>query len=194
MTRRRTPAPLGPDAFGRRRGGRIEGPGGYRPDPPLVADRLVGLRPEFIPDARPLIAVSRVWRGDCSPSRWFGDPPMPAGRECQLCPTILSRWNPDPICGPCQREARAIYPPLEFDVPSVVYYGQQGERIKIGTSTQVDERCRELKVTLLATEPGSYAEEAERHKRFAHLRIKGEWFRPGPDLLAHIATLTEVAA
>jgi hypothetical protein len=28
--------------------------------------------------------------------------------------------------------------------------------------------------------------EAELHQRFRHLHVRGEWFRPGPDLLAFI--------
>ena len=40
-------------------------------------------------------------------------------------------------------------------------------------------------LTVLAVLPGA-DREAELHQRFRHLNVRGEWFRPGPDLLAFV--------
>jgi hypothetical protein len=65
-----------------------------------------------------------------------------------------------------------------------------GGPIKIGTSTKVESRHRELEcwygceLEILATMEGGKKEEKEIHRRFHHLRIgKTEQFRPGPDLM-----------
>lgn len=76
----------------------------------------------------------------------------------------------------------------------VVYYLAFNGLIKIGTSTNVKSRISSLPHDeLLATEPGSYELEKQRHRQFHHLRYKGEWFNPGPELQAHITQLKENA-
>ncbi len=40
---------------------------------------------------------------------------------------------------------------------------------------------------LLGWMPGEWTDEAPVHRRFAHLLVRGEWYRPGPDLLAFLA-------
>lgn len=75
---------------------------------------------------------------------------------------------------------------------AVVYYVQIGEHIKIGCTVNLKSRMAAYPPTrrLLATEPGYEAEEAQRHTEFAEYRDMGrEWFRPGPDLVAHINKL-----
>lgn len=116
-------------------------------------------------------------------------PPAPTGRICALCPAVLSKWNDSPVCGPCQREARAIYPPLEVPEPMVVYYAEGDGLIKIGVTRNVVERLTCLRLRLLASEPGDFAVEAERHKTFAAHRAHGEWFHPAPELVEHIERL-----
>jgi len=74
----------------------------------------------------------------------------------------------------------------------VVYYVQIGEHIKIGYTSRLRLRMNAYPATrrLLATEPGTYADEAARHHQFRHLLAAGnEWFRPGPDLMDHINDL-----
>lgn len=45
---------------------------------------------------------------------------------------------------------------------------------------------------LLATEPGHYDVEHERHRQFAaDLIERNEWFRPSADLIAHINSLRD---
>lgn len=74
-----------------------------------------------------------------------------------------------------------------------VYFIQDGHgRLKIGYSNDPAERLRSLQtahgaeLTLLGSIPGTIATERELHKRFADLRLTGEWFRAGDDLLAHV--------
>jgi len=74
--------------------------------------------------------------------------------------------------------------------PGEVYFVRFGDRIKIGFSTNVKTRMKAVPHdAILATMPGTPAVESRMHKRFAHLRITGEWFRPGPDLMAFIDSL-----
>ena len=67
-------------------------------------------------------------------------------------------------------------------------------RVKIGTALDIARRLGELRygvpdLVLLAHVPGGRAEEAELHRRFAPLRVAGEWFRLEADLLDHVRTL-----
>jgi len=74
----------------------------------------------------------------------------------------------------------------------VVYYIRVGKYIKIGTTRNVDQRLKQYPPgsKLLVTEPGSYTREAERHEQFAdYLAERNEWFRPAPELMAHIKNL-----
>lgn len=75
---------------------------------------------------------------------------------------------------------------------SVTYLvqGEHGGPIKIGLSnpTGLGSRLASLqtgypyRLVVVRLEEGNY--EAELHHRFAHLRLHGEWFSPGEDLLA----------
>jgi len=47
---------------------------------------------------------------------------------------------------------------------------------------------------LMATEPGWYDREEQRHLQFAHLRTHGEWFRLEGELREHIDELKSQAA
>jgi hypothetical protein len=76
-----------------------------------------------------------------------------------------------------------------------VYFAQVGEDgpIKIGYSFNVYSRQSNLRtaspfeIRWLGDVPGSPAEERALHAQFAHLRIRGEWFEPAPELLECIA-------
>lgn len=76
----------------------------------------------------------------------------------------------------------------------VVYFVQSGEggHIKIGTASDFPKRLQALqtgnpeRLTVLGTLPGSLSEEADIHDQFSHLRARGEWFRPEPELLDYI--------
>lgn len=75
---------------------------------------------------------------------------------------------------------------------SVVYYIENAGLVKIGTSYQVEQRAYAIGGKVLATEPGSYGLERERHHQFADSRVgRTEWFQPTPALRQHIAALLE---
>lgn len=75
-----------------------------------------------------------------------------------------------------------------------VYYAQAEDAlIKIGISANVPQRAYALKARVLAVEPGTYMVEKARHKAFDADRVRGEWFRPSEQLMAHIAALAPAA-
>lgn len=67
--------------------------------------------------------------------------------------------------------------------------------VKIGFAQNPQPRLVKMQVDsptrliLLAVEPGARATEDERHKQFAELRVRGEWFRYEAPLPGFIATL-----
>lgn len=67
--------------------------------------------------------------------------------------------------------------------------------IKIGITHDVAARLRTLQVgspyelTLLATVDGTVADEAALHLRLARDRMRGEWFRPTPEVIAVVGLL-----
>lgn len=75
-----------------------------------------------------------------------------------------------------------------------IYFVQEGgtDAIKIGTSKHVRGRMIALgsasphALTVLATMEGSHRVEALLHFLFSHARIRGEWFRPVPELTEYI--------
>lgn len=76
-----------------------------------------------------------------------------------------------------------------------VYFIRQGSDgpIKIGFTTDSHARIASMQtsnpiaLTLLLEVPGDEELEQRLHEEFSHLRIRGEWFEPGADLLAFIA-------
>ncbi|AWL39680.1 MULTISPECIES: GIY-YIG nuclease family protein [unclassified Streptomyces] len=79
--------------------------------------------------------------------------------------------------------------PAEGKHEAVVYYVRRGALIKIGTTTELRRRMREiLPEELLALEPGSIGIENQRHHQFSALRVPGqrEWFHAGPVLQEHV--------
>lgn len=79
---------------------------------------------------------------------------------------------------------------------ATVYYLQRASDslIKIGFSTVPRVRIVNLRrehgpSEVLATHKGGRDAERVQHRRFDHLRVTGEWFRPEPELLAHIGRI-----
>lgn len=78
---------------------------------------------------------------------------------------------------------------------SVVYFIRSPTAVKIGMAKDANRRLTVLQTShpeelaLVATVPGGRELEAEYHARFAEHRVRGEWFAPHPDLLAHIEAL-----
>lgn len=95
------------------------------------------------------------------------------------------------------RESIAVCSTSEPWVDSVYFIGGDDTPIKIGFSSAPTLRLEALqtghwvKLSILATSPGTLATEAEYHNRFAEHRLHGEWFARSPTLLAEIARLNE---
>lgn len=77
-----------------------------------------------------------------------------------------------------------------------VYFVEASGLIKIGTTTNVTRRMFDIssmvpggQTKLLHYVKGGYAIEGEYHRKFARLRVNGEWFRSDPPLLEFIEGL-----
>ena len=83
---------------------------------------------------------------------------------------------------------------------ALVYFLARDGLVKIGTSMSLPGRARDIgkgssmicgmtvgPVRILATMPGDRRHEDFLHRRFAHLRVDGEWFLPGDDLCQFMA-------
>ena len=82
----------------------------------------------------------------------------------------------------------------------MIYFIQSGEKgpIKIGFARDPEKRLRHLQganpceLALLKAVHGDVGGEKRLHAQFAHLRIRGEWFEPGDDLLDYITAVVSV--
>lgn len=78
------------------------------------------------------------------------------------------------------------------DVHGVTYFIRAGDAIKIGSAAHFKRRLHALQTAhekpleVLAVVPASLADEFRTHQLFAHLRIRGEWFRADQELLHFI--------
>lgn len=94
----------------------------------------------------------------------------------------------------------AALPPSARATPTSIYFVQTGvyddDPVKIGMADSVSARLAQLQtgspwpLRLLGVVPGGAVEERDLHRRFAHLRLRGEWFEGAPELLAAIAEMT----
>lgn len=96
------------------------------------------------------------------------------------------------------RHAKHMPAPEYHHVPAptgeCVYYARLGNRVKIGTTTDLYARMEAIQPEeLLVTEPGGHGLEHMRHLEFAHLRTHREWFRHQGLLVTHINWLKESA-
>lgn len=72
----------------------------------------------------------------------------------------------------------------------VVYYMRLGNRAKIGTSRNLKARISVIQPEdCMGYEMGDRKLERKRHAQFAHLRVSGEWFMIGSDLVRHVNSL-----
>lgn len=73
-----------------------------------------------------------------------------------------------------------------------IYFVEAHGYIKIGFTRDLDRRVSVLDqvfpepIILLHHIPGTTRTEMELHRKFAHLRVRGEWFRKAPDLMDYI--------
>ena len=78
-----------------------------------------------------------------------------------------------------------------------IYFVKAGPFIKIGFATDVDKRAKSLAtacpypIEVIHTQLGSIKDESELHRRFAHLRAQGEWFRHEAELADFISEKTD---
>lgn len=151
---------------------------------------------------------------------WVGDQVLQRVR-CQTCMTlnlVYDRLTKIMMCNECgavsmlegtpdwtttdvdqrhlgTREPNPAYP-VDLTRPrtDVVYYIRFGDRIKIGTSTNLPNRLGSLPYDeLLAIEPGNVEREHSRHAQFRAHRVVGqqEWFHVTPEILGHASALRE---
>ena len=73
-----------------------------------------------------------------------------------------------------------------------VYFLDDGDFIKIGWAVDPETRWRDLQTgsarhhQLLGSTPGTLLDERNLHRKFAHLKHRGEWFKKEPELLSFI--------
>lgn len=108
-----------------------------------------------------------------------------------------------PHCSPECRAAARDEAQRESPVIHYVYFAQRDSdgAIKIGKTSSKGKGCKErivrlcqlpvratslLEIPVGEKEIDAYRKEFAFHRQFAHLRVEGEWFQPGPDLLAFI--------
>lgn len=94
--------------------------------------------------------------------------------------------------------SQEMAPLLRRTRPGVVYFATCDVPlypIKIGFAVNLRERIQDLQVAMpwrlkvLGIKRGDPDTERALHRQFASLRLLGEWFARGPDLLDHIKTL-----
>jgi hypothetical protein len=83
--------------------------------------------------------------------------------------------------------------PKVRDEEGSVYFIDGGEHIKIGFTRSLASRLKKMGTDvpggpkILLIQPGSFKTEKVVHRQFAADRVRGEWFRKSPTLLAFIA-------
>jgi hypothetical protein len=105
--------------------------------------------------------------------------------------------NKDRTCSPSDAElTQARSPDVPFDPGwGYTYFVRNGEAIKIGHTALPKARMMDLQIAspeplnILAIVSNTIIKEADAHRKFAHLRIRGEWFRAESELLEFIATV-----
>jgi hypothetical protein len=147
--------------------------------------------------AHVLICHERERYGDLWLASAFGPANAPKIKPALVAFNIIATEGGD--WWPVVRPRRGGDGPVREKEPAVpvVYFIQSGDDgpIKIGFTTRLDSRVRALQTShgtrlrVLATTPGTPADEASLHRRFAGLRKHGEWFEPGRDLVDHIEEL-----
>jgi hypothetical protein len=72
-----------------------------------------------------------------------------------------------------------------------VYFVRLGDRVKIGFSAHLRKRMEVIPhEEFLGRIPGTMRDEKNLHRRFAHLRTTGEWFKADDELLTFIENAT----
>lgn len=119
-------------------------------------------------------------------------------------PSVCRLWvgtdlSPDDslqIAGKCQSMQREMHEWLQPPLGNQgVYFLDDGEAIKIGFTDNLAGRLSNLRaatarpLTPVAIIAGPRDDEKKFHQKFAHLRLRGEWFRREPELLDFIESV-----
>lgn len=118
---------------------------------------------------------------------WSGIAPTVEDREqiakrCRQFHEELERW----LIDPGMRRDPA------YHGKGRVYFMADGEEVKIGFSIHPPKRMAQIQLSrtgelkILLAIPGTPDDEQQMHDRFAHLRIRGEWFRMTDELKGFI--------
>lgn len=151
----------------RRRGPRWEARWRARTD---IAER--GFKPAVVP----------MWRSDGLPDEARKAEII---RACERLQAEMHYWSKDP-----EGFARKI-------PRGRIYFITQGLAVKIGFSEDPAIRLMNLQsatyleLVLATTVPGTIEDERELHRRFAHLKIRNEWFRIDDEIRALIEASTQ---
>ena len=80
---------------------------------------------------------------------------------------------------------------------NVIYFIRAGEHgIKIGYTYELEKRLKciqqhcPIKLEVICTMKGSALIEKELHRKFSHLKIHGEWFKPHMEIFDYISTIS----
>lgn len=106
---------------------------------------------------------------------------------------IPRRDTPPKICPKCKSDK------WDLGENQIIYFIQAGEdgAIKIGLTSNILTRIisfrthQEKALFIRRLVPGNLMREREIAQKFDHLRIRGEWFSPGPDLVEYINSLED---
>jgi len=131
-----------------------------------------------------------LWRGRDGAAPSEADL-LEIGRRCQQLQHEMLDWRWRP------KGRKALRTKLNS---GFIYFLRSGDLIKIGFATNVQRRISSLQIAnpaplvLLATMKGSPRREKQLHHRFRSLRVSGEWFSPGANLLKFIKIVQEQTA
>ncbi|TPW73747.1 GIY-YIG nuclease family protein [Schumannella sp. 10F1B-5-1] len=113
---------------------------------------------------------------------------------CRACGSRLGvRYPSGWLCAVCEWRHGEFPDDEAVDARvDVVYYLRVADRIKIGTSSRLGQRMRQLwHDELIGIERGDRHRERARHEQFAATRFgRTEWFARSPELDAHLVAVT----
>lgn len=95
----------------------------------------------------------------------------------------------------CEPRDTGLTQPRSPPVRGFTYFVRDGDMIKIGSSMSPKSRITSLQTAsprpleTMAIVPMDIADEFGTHRKFSHLRVRGEWFRAEPDLLRFIESV-----
>ena len=165
------------------------------PNTPKTADRVQGRSIVWTEDAA--LLDTECCHPDCERPTADDTAPLPL---CERHATIVLYWSMREIRAHVDAAAAtladiaAIQPPADPTRRSVIYYARVDTTIKIGTTTPLAKRMKQLGADLLAYESGSYDIEAQRHREHAMANSHNEFFHPSPELVGWIKILRGEAA